>query len=85
MADTRSRRNAPIAVTIALVVLSVLLVVAAVIYFSNSAGSLPAFFPGHQSGSTHHHTKHGIAAIVVAVVCLVAAWIASGRRTPAEK
>jgi hypothetical protein len=42
------------------------------------AKSLPTFFPGHESGSDHHHTKHGIAAVLVGIGCFVLAWFQSG-------
>ena len=50
-------------------------VIVAVIYFAKSADALPSFFPGHKTGSAHHHTKHGIAFIGLAVVALVGAWM----------
>jgi hypothetical protein len=61
------------------VVLGVVLLVVAVIYFADSASSLPSFFPGHESTTTsHHHVKHGIAALVVALGAFVFAWFQSG-------
>ncbi|HEY2166393.1 MAG TPA: hypothetical protein VGH01_04445 [Jatrophihabitantaceae bacterium] len=77
------RRLAPVWVTLLLVIIGVVLAVIAVVYFSRTAGHLPSFFPGHQSGSTHHHTKHGIAAAVVALIAFVLAWMSSGRRRTA--
>jgi hypothetical protein len=50
----------------------------AIVYFAEPAGSLPSFFPGHDAGSSHHHAKHGIAALVVALACFVFAWFQSG-------
>ena len=68
------------------VVLGVLLVVVAVIYFVEPEHSLPSFFPGHTSAASaeanHHHTKHGIAALVVALACFAFAWFQTGPRTP---
>jgi hypothetical protein len=66
------------------VVLGVLLLVVAVIYFVDSASSLPSFFPGHQAGSSHHHTKHGIAAAVLGIGCFVVAWFQTGASSPAR-
>jgi uncharacterized membrane protein HdeD (DUF308 family) len=71
------------------VLLGILLIVVAAIYFIQPEHSLPSFFPGHASvGSAeanHHHTKHGIAAIVVALACFAFAWFATGPKTgPAE-
>jgi NADH:ubiquinone oxidoreductase subunit 5 (subunit L)/multisubunit Na+/H+ antiporter MnhA subunit len=67
------------------IVLGVVLVIVAIIYFVEPAHSLPSFFPGHVSASNseanHHHTKHGIAALVVALACFAFAWFQSGPRT----
>jgi hypothetical protein len=60
------------------VLAGVVFLVIAVIYFIEPASSLPSFFPGHEAGSSHHHMKHGIAAIVVALACFVFAWFQSG-------
>jgi hypothetical protein len=65
------------------VVLGVLLLVVAAIYIADSASALPSFFPGHDAGSTHHHVKHGIAALVVALACFVFAWFQTGPTRPA--
>jgi Na+/H+ antiporter NhaD/arsenite permease-like protein len=67
------------------VILGIVLVVVAIVYFVEPAHSLPSFFPGHVSGSNseanHHHTKHGIAALVVALACFAFAWFQSGPKT----
>ena len=60
----------------------VLLLVVAVVYFADSADALPSFIPGHEAGSAHHHIKHGIAALVLAVGCFVFAWFQTG---PAQR
>ena len=56
------------------IVAGIALLVLAALYFIDSAGSLPAFVPGHQAGSAHHHVKHGIAALLLGVACFVFAW-----------
>jgi hypothetical protein len=67
--------------------LGVALIVVAIVYFADTAHSLPSFFPGHVSASSseanHHHTKHGIAALVVALACFAFAWFQGGPRTDA--
>jgi Na+/H+ antiporter NhaD/arsenite permease-like protein len=67
------------------VVVGVLLIVVAVIYFAEPEHSLPSFFPGHASVTSaeanHHHTKHGIAAIVVAIAFFAFAWFQTGPKT----
>ncbi len=67
------------------VVVGVALIVVAVVYWVEPAHSLPGFFPGHQSGSNHHHVKHGIAALVVGLAVLAFAWFQSGPRTAPGK
>lgn len=79
-------RNAPTAVIVALAVLGLIFAVAAVLYLTKTAGALPSFLPGHQAGSTHHHTKHGVVALGLTVLSLAGAWLLSGKRatTPAS-
>ncbi len=64
------------------IVLGVLLIVVAVVYFVTPEHSLPSFFPGHVSAgsatASNHHTKHGIAALVVAIACFAFAWFQTG-------
>jgi ABC-type transporter Mla subunit MlaD len=60
------------------VLLGVVLLVVAVLYWVDTASSLPSFFPGHDAHSSHHHVKHGIAALVVALACFAFAWFQSG-------
>lgn len=75
MSNETKRLLVPIAVIVA-----VALIVVAGVYFAEPAKSLPSFFPGHQAGSAHHHTKHGIAALVVALGVFAFAWFATGPR-----
>ncbi len=56
----------------AIAVIGVLAIIAAVIYFTTAAKSLPSIL-GQVHGFTGHRTKHGIAALVVGVVLLVVA------------
>jgi hypothetical protein len=76
----RKRRNLIVpAVIVGLVFLAI-----AIVYFVEPAGSLPSFFPGHEAGSSQHQAKHGIAALVVAAACFVFAWFQSGPSKPAS-
>lgn len=70
--------------TILLVVLAIALVVGGVVYFTETAHDLPAFFPGHDVHSTTHHTKHGLALITLAVLALGAAWFTTAPERPAK-
>jgi hypothetical protein len=67
------------------VVLGIVLVVVAAVYWAEPARSLPSFFPGHQAGSNHHHVKHGIAAFLVGLACFVFAWFNTGPKKSAVR
>ena len=60
------------------ILLGLALIVIGIVYWALPARSLPSFFPGHQAGSNHHHVKHGIAAFLLGVACLVFAWFQTG-------
>ena len=62
------------------VVLGIVLIAVAAVYWAEPARSLPSFFPGHQAGSGHHHVKHGIAAFLVGLACLAFAWFNTGSK-----
>ena len=57
-----------------LIAAAVVFLVIAIVYFVTPANQLPGFFPGHTVKAVRHHTKHGIAALGVAVVALIGAW-----------
>jgi hypothetical protein len=59
--------------------LGVIMLVIAAVYFVVPADQLPGFFPGHETGVTRMHYKHGIVSGVVGVV-LLAAGMWMGRR-----
>jgi hypothetical protein len=60
--------------TILLVIVAIGFIALGVVYFTTPAHSLPALMPGHEAHSTHHHIKHGIAMVGLAVLILIAAW-----------
>jgi drug/metabolite transporter (DMT)-like permease len=57
-----------------LIVLGVILLILAGVYFMMPADQLPSFLPGHEAGVTRVHTKHGIVAAVAGVVLIAAGW-----------
>jgi amino acid permease len=57
-----------------LIAVAVVFLVLAVVYFVTPANQLPSVFPGHTAHASRHHTKHGVAALAVAVVALIGAW-----------
>jgi hypothetical protein len=72
------------ALVIPAVLAAIVLLVIAVVYLLDTADALPAFFPGHEAGSTHHHVKHGIAAAILGLGALVFAWFQTGPPNPAH-
>jgi hypothetical protein len=71
------------AIVISAFVLGAALIVLAIVYWAEPAGSLPSWMPGHVAGSSHHHLKHGIAAFLLGVALLVFAWFQTGKRSTA--
>jgi hypothetical protein len=65
--------------TVLLILVAIVALVAAVIYFTRSAYQLPSFFPGHAPHSKLHHVKSGAALTVLAVLALFAASFTTGR------
>ena len=61
--------------------LGIALVVVGVIYLALNEHDIPSFFPGHVSHpASHHHVKHGIAAILLGLACFALEWFRTGPR-----
>jgi hypothetical protein len=73
---TKDRRLILPAILVGLVLIAI-----AVVYWAEPAGSLPSFFPGHEAGSGHHHFKHGLLAFILGVACFIFAWFQTGPST----
>jgi H+/Cl- antiporter ClcA len=69
-------------ITVLLFLVGVLFIVGGIVYFTETAHDLPAFFPGHDVHSTTHHTKHGLTFIILAILALVAAWFTTAPDRP---
>jgi hypothetical protein len=67
------------ALTIIAVIAGVAFIALAIVYWVETAGSLPSWIPGHEAGSSHHHVKHGIASFLLGVALLVYAWFQTGK------
>jgi hypothetical protein len=65
------------------ILVGIVLIIVAIVYWVEPAKSLPGFFPGHQAGSGHHHVKHGIASFLVGLACFVFAWFRTGPKRSA--
>jgi hypothetical protein len=62
------------------VILGVVFVVVAFIYWLTPASSLPGFFPGYDALLAARHFKHGIAAFIVGLVFFAFAWFNSAKK-----
>ena len=69
----KNRKLVPWAIAAGIVLIAI-----AIVYWAESAGSLPSFFPGHEAGSSHHHVKHGILAFILGIGCFIFAWFQTG-------
>ena len=57
-----------------LIVIGLVLIAVAAMYFLMPADALPSFFPGHEAGLMRPRMKHGAVAGVVGVIALIAGW-----------
>ena len=57
--------------------LGVVCLVIAVVYWLVPASSLPSFMPGFAADSDQVHVKHGLGALVVALILFAFAWFQS--------
>jgi hypothetical protein len=61
--------------------IGLVLVAVGVVYIALNEHDIPSFFPGHVSHpASHHHVKHGIAALLLGLACLAFAWFRTGPR-----
>jgi uncharacterized RDD family membrane protein YckC len=60
------------------VLVGIVLVALAVVYFAVPAQSLPGFIPGYEAGNAQHHVKHGIAALLLGLAAFAFAWFQTG-------
>jgi hypothetical protein len=61
------------------VVLGVVFLALAALYWFTPAGSLPAFIPGFEAGSDHVHVTHALVSLIVALVLFALAWFQRAR------
>jgi ammonia channel protein AmtB len=66
------------------VLAGIVFIIIAIVYWTNTAGSLPHFFPGFEAGATNVHVKHGIASLFLGLALFAYAWFRSGKKTIAE-
>ncbi|MGH7245425.1 MAG: hypothetical protein ACREGI_00645 [Candidatus Levyibacteriota bacterium] len=63
------------------VIIGLILVVMAGVYFLESARSLPHYFPGYSPLLTKHHYTHAVGTLVLGLLAFVFAWFQSGKKS----
>jgi len=66
-----------VVVSIAVIVGLVFIGLAA-LYWLTPAGELPAFLPGFKAGSVKPHFNHGLGALIIGLAALAFAWFRGG-------
>ena len=62
------------------VVLGVIFIILAFMYWTTPASGLPSFFPGYDPTMAGVHFKHGLASIILAILLFIYAWFATGKK-----
>ncbi|HSW97396.1 MAG TPA: hypothetical protein VLF89_06235 [Candidatus Saccharimonadales bacterium] len=62
------------------IILGIIFLILAGIYFMEQAKSLPGFLPGYEANVATRHYKHGIGALVLGLACFAFAWFQSGSK-----
>ncbi len=62
------------------VILGLVFIVLAFVYWFTPAGALPHFLPGHIVGSSVIHFKHGLGSFILALALFAYAWFATGTK-----
>lgn len=63
------------------IVLGILLLVTAGIYFVEPAKALPHFFPGYDASLSKIHRTHAVGSLLLALCLFVFAWFQSGKKS----
>jgi hypothetical protein len=58
-----------------ILILGLVLIAIAGIYFIMPADSLPSFFPGHETGLARIRVKHGLLSGGIGILLVIGAWI----------
>lgn len=67
------------------VLLGIIFIIVAIMYWTTNAGSLPHYFPGFEMGATNVHVKHGIASFLLGLALFAYAWFRSGKKSASNE
>jgi hypothetical protein len=70
-------------IMIGAIVLGLVFVGLALLYWTTPANALPVFIPGYDPALTRIHTTHGLLMLALGVGSFVLAWFQSGRKSAA--
>jgi NADH:ubiquinone oxidoreductase subunit 2 (subunit N) len=62
------------------VVVGLIFIGLAALYWLTPAGGLPTYVPGFEQGSTQIHFKHGLGMLILGLGALAFAWFRSGAK-----
>ena len=62
------------------IIVGLVLIGVAIVYFLTPARFLPNFFPGYDRSLMSHHYKHGVGSAILGVACFIFAWFQSGKK-----
>ncbi len=79
------RRRPARGLIIILMLVALLALLAGLFYFATPADKIPSWLPGRVATSTAHHVRRATAAIVVAMLCAIAAWVVARRPRSATR
>ena len=68
-------------IVIVCVIVGLLFIGLAVVYFITPANALPQFLPGYSAQLTKHHLTHAIASLCLGILAFVVAWFQTGKKS----
>jgi ABC-type Fe3+-siderophore transport system permease subunit len=81
----RARRRPARGLILLLMLVALVALLAGLFYFATPADKIPAWLPGRVATSTAHHVRRATAAIVVGLLCALAAWAVARRPRSARR
>ncbi len=68
-----------------IVLVGLIFLVLAAIYFITPASSLPTFLPGYEASLTKIHYKHAIGSLFLALATFAFVWFQTGKKSDSQK
>jgi hypothetical protein len=80
-----ARRRPARGLIILLMLVALVALLVGLFYFAIPADKIPSWLPGRVATATAHHLRRATAAVVVAVLCALAAWLVARRPRSARR